>query len=439
MKNSFFKKLISLAAACVMALSVMPMTAGAAIYDRDIQYNIDVRQPSRAFVSVDSPRAYEGDLVNLEITTDEGYMVNTIDIAWYESGMILHTYLYEEDMVRETSDREGLWQFEMPASNVEISVELEKDWRDSPIEVKIYDENAGHGEIYSSRYYPYFGEEITLTAIPDYGYTVDYIKVNGKTLTPVKENYGGETAFRYTVDEARINVTANFVRADNSTYSVSVNALSGGKTYLNTTAAKAGTNVTLTVTPDKGMTIDTVKYGSTILTGKDGVYTFTMPPQNVNLSITFKSDGTVTEPSNPSAPTWVQVDNHWKIKNTDGSYITGWYKMGGQWYYMDAAGDMLTGWQMIGNNWYYLKSYGAMATGWQLVGGTWYYLNAGGTMKTGWLQLGNTWYYLKSNGMMATGWNWIGNKCYYFYTGGNMAANTTINGYKLNASGAWIG
>ena len=54
------------------------------------------------------------------------------------------------------------------------------------------------------------------------------------------------------------------------------------------------------------------------------------------------------------------------------------------------------------------------------------------------LQLGNTWYYLKSNGMMATGWNWIGNKCYYFYTAGNMAYSTTINGYKLNASGAWI-
>ncbi|MEH7223248.1 hypothetical protein V7112_05475 [Bacillus sp. JJ1566] len=32
----------------------------------------------------------------------------------------------------------------------------------------------------------------------------------------------------------------------------------------------------------------------------------------------------------------------------------------------------------------------------------------------------------------------IGNKWYYFYSGGQMAANTTINGYKFNANGAWI-
>lgn len=436
MKISFFKKFISLAAACAMALSVLPASVGAAFNDRDIQYNINVRQPSRAFVSIDSPKAYEGDLVDLSITTDEGYMVNTIDISWYDNGMTLHTYLYEEDMVRSISDREGLWQFDMPDANVDISVELEKDWRDSPIEVKFNDDYNDHGDLYSSRYFPYYGEEITFKAIPDDGYTVEYIKVNGEELTPVKENYGGETEFLYTVNEPRINVTASFVRMDKTTYSVSVNALTGGKAYLNSTAAKAGDRVTLTVTPDEGMAIDTVKYGSTILTGKDGIYVFTMPPQNVNLSITFKSDG--SQPANPSVPTWVQVNNHWRIQNTDGSYITGWHQMNGQWYYMDAAGDMLTGWQYINGTWYFLKDWGGMATGWQLINGTWYYLKDWGGMATGWLQLGNTWYYLKSNGMMATGWNWIGNKCYYFYTAGNMAYSTTINGYKLNASGAWI-
>ena len=48
-----------------------------------------------------------------------------------------------------------------------------------------------------------------------------------------------------------------------------------------------------------------------------------------------------------------------------------------------------------------------------------------------------TWYYLKSSGAMTTGWNWVGNKCYYFNTSGKMAANTTVGGYKLDASGAW--
>lgn len=439
MKTSFFKKLISLAAACAMTLAILPTSAGAALSDFDQQqYNVNVRQPARAFVSSDVQKAYEGDLINLKITADEGYSVNCINIVWYEGGIMRHTYLYEEDRVREISDREDMWQFEMPKSDVEITVELEKDWRESEIEVQILDKNIGHGDIYSSRYYPYYGDEITLTAVPDYGYTVEYVKVNGKLLTPVKENYGGETYFLYTVTEPRINITANFVRMDNATYSITTNSLTGGKAYLNATTAKAGDRVTLTVTPDDGMAIDTVKYGSTVLEGKNGVYTFTMPPQNVSLSITFKSNGTATESTNPSAPTWVQVGGNWKIKNTDGSYITGWYRMNNYWYYMDRAGDRLNGWQNIDKTWYFLKSDGKMATGWQLINGTWYYLKDWGGMATGWLRLGNNWYFLKSNGMMATGWNWIGNKCYYFYTDGHMAANTTINGYKLGASGAWV-
>ena len=85
--------------------------------------------------------------------------------------MTLHTYLYEEDMVQEISDREGLWQFDMPDSNVEISILLEKDWRDNPIEIKFNETNNNHGELYSNRYYPYYGDEITLKAIPCLLYT----------------------------------------------------------------------------------------------------------------------------------------------------------------------------------------------------------------------------------------------------------------------------
>ena len=40
-KSSFFKKLISLAAACVMTLSVLPVTANAASFDRDTVYSIN--------------------------------------------------------------------------------------------------------------------------------------------------------------------------------------------------------------------------------------------------------------------------------------------------------------------------------------------------------------------------------------------------------------
>jgi len=45
---------------------------------------------------------------------------------------------------------------------------------------------------------------------------------------------------------------------------------------------------------------------------------------------------------------------------------------------------------------------------------------------------------LKSNGAMATGWYQVGEKWYYSYTNGALAMNTTIGGYTVNASGAWV-
>lgn len=81
-----------------------------------------------------------------------------------------------------------------------------------------------------------------------------------------------------------------------------------------------------------------------------------------------------------------------------------------------------------------------MQTGWQKVDGAWYYLNAWGGMAKGWAKVNNTWYYLNPNGgkMVANGWNWINGKCYYFNASGAMAVNTTVNGYKVGADGAWI-
>ena len=86
------------------------------------------------------------------------------------------------------------------------------------------------------------------------------------------------------------------------------------------------------------------------------------------------------------------------------------FRSGGQWYYMNPAaganqGVMMTGWILdpAYNAWFYLNASGAMMTGWQQVNGAWYYLNP------------------VSDG-----------------TKGVMAANTTIDGYYVNADGAWV-
>ena len=59
-------------------------------------------------------------------------------------------------------------------------------------------------------------------------------------------------------------------------------------------------------------------------------------------------------------------------------------------------------------------------------------------MKTGWLYDNGAWYYLKESGAMATGWINDGGTWYYLNAAGAMLSNTTVNGYKLGPTGAWI-
>lgn len=118
---------------------------------------------------------------------------------------------------------------------------------------------------------------------------------------------------------------------------------------------------------------------------------------------------------------------------------TGWVQASnGTWTFIKLDGTKATGWINLSGVWYYLKADGVMATGWINDGGTWYYLQGSGAMKTGWLYDNGAWYYLNSSGSMATGWINDNGTWYYLYSSGAMAANTTVDGYKLGSSGAWI-
>lgn len=99
-----------------------------------------------------------------------------------------------------------------------------------------------------------------------------------------------------------------------------------------------------------------------------------------------------------------------------------WVLVNGRWQYNDATGNP------VKNNWFYDRNYNQN-----------YFLQADGSMATGWLSNNGKWYYLGADGGMKTGWIIDGSKYYYLYADGSMAFNTTINGYKLGSSGAWIG
>jgi len=161
---------------------------------------------------------------------------------------------------------------------------------------------------------------------------------------------------------------------------------------------------------------------------------------------------------------WIDVEGqrYYMHPGDNGDLATGWQKVEGAWYYLAPTGNVgivgrvATGWQKIGNSWYFLNpnhdinnklQVGHMVTGWQDIEGQRYYMRPGdhGDMVTGWLNIEGRWYYFRpgDNGQMVTGWQTIDNKRYYFYPTeqaphkvGEMAASTTIEGQRLDASGA---
>lgn len=109
----------------------------------------------------------------------------------------------------------------------------------------------------------------------------------------------------------------------------------------------------------------------------------------------------------------------------DGTAVTNQWASdaAGKWYFLDASGVAKTGWyQNAAGKWFLLGTDGAMLTGWQQDGGNWYYLNpvnSDGGMVTGWFKdTTGTWYYTDGSG--------------------KMLSNTTVGGYTLGASGAWV-
>ncbi|WP_297417390.1 cadherin-like beta sandwich domain-containing protein [Clostridium sp.] len=107
--------------------------------------------------------------------------------------------------------------------------------------------------------------------------------------------------------------------------------------------------------------------------------------------------------------------------NTNTGKPNQWLNLNGKWQYNDSTGNPLK------NTWYYDKNYGKN-----------YYFNQDGNMVTGWVLNDGKWYYLDNSGAMITGWIQLGANWYYLYSSGAMATNTTINGYKIGADGAWV-
>ena len=174
------------------------------------------------------------------------------------------------------------------------------------------------------------------------------------------------------------------------------------------------------------------------------------------------------------------IDGCWYyLDKTTGEMATGWLKEGGHTYYLRSWGGMLTGWFQVDGQWYFADNSGTVrelsnafggagyqysaadgsgtwqrdaigqwafaengsyAVGWRLIDNAWYFFGTDHVMTTGRQFVNGVWYYLNPNGKMVTGWKLVSGKWYYLRSwGGMLSDGITPDGYRVDASGAWVG
>ena len=133
-----------------------------------------------------------------------------------------------------------------------------------------------------------YGETVTLTITPDNGFTLKSLTVKDSENADVELSGTGNTR-TFTMPAANVTVSATF---EGAPFDVTIsNAITGGtvavSSGLENGQAKAGSEVTLTVTPAAGYQLETLKYNNTAITASEGVYKFTMPAEAVTVTATF--------------------------------------------------------------------------------------------------------------------------------------------------------
>ena len=156
-------------------------------------------------------------------------------------------------------------KFTMPAKNTTVEVSFKK------VTYIISLNSVSNGTASLSKTSANYGDEITVTTSPSTGYVLDTIKVNGTTISGNK----------FTMPAKNTTVEVTFKKV---TYTISLNSVSNGTASLSKTTAAEGEVITVTVNPDAGYTLDSIKVNGAVISGNS----FTMSAQNTIVEVTFK-------------------------------------------------------------------------------------------------------------------------------------------------------
>ena len=143
-----------------------------------------------------------------------------------------------------------------------------------------------HGSVTLAPTSALVGGEITAFITPNAGYAVDTVTVNGVPATKTAEN---QYTFAMPAADAVVDVTYKKIPYNVSLYGGG--SATGGSYSVDAENATVGDTVTVTVASNLGYLIESVSVNGVAATNNgDGTYSFTMPAQEVTVSVAFDID-----------------------------------------------------------------------------------------------------------------------------------------------------
>ncbi len=235
---------------------------GAVTYTVAVDANI-----ANGSVTPDKTSAAEGEAVNLTVTPDEGYQLETLTVT---------------DASGDPVELNGT-SFLMPASNVTVTASFVLI--PPPTYTVTVDANIANGSVTADKATALEGETVNLTVTPAPGYELGTLTVTAADGSPVELN-----GTSFLMPAANVTVTASFVPVY---YTVTVLGSAEGCTVVADKAtAQVGETVTITVTNDNDHRLVSLtaedENGNVVELSKvqysNTKYTFTMPAANVTVT-----------------------------------------------------------------------------------------------------------------------------------------------------------